>query len=149
MQVIYTYYLGPTDTKGGRVKARIASKGASVTLGWDHSLSIGENHKAAAIAVAASLGWAGEWIGGDAGDNGGYVYVNAASGDRFTAEPVQWRVQGSSRMIGAIGVSEPYSVKVEAHTEAEARDKARKLVGATRQDVHVASARRVSTKEVR
>ena len=80
MQTIITKYLGPTNARGSRIKARQSAsygfKPVSVTVSWDYSLSTQENHKAAAMAVADKLGWAGEWIGGDNGHDG-LVFVNA------------------------------------------------------------------------
>lgn len=48
--VIVTKYLGPTNTKGSRVKAT-AGGGASVLLSWDYELNEADNHAAAAIAL--------------------------------------------------------------------------------------------------
>jgi hypothetical protein len=62
MQAIYTRYLGPSDTRGTRVKA-FADAG-SITLSWDHRLNPEGNHKAAAEALANKLGWHGKWFGG-------------------------------------------------------------------------------------
>jgi hypothetical protein len=74
-QAITTKYLGPTNSRGSRVKAT-ASAG-SVTLSWDHALDSDENHRAAALALAAKFGWDGEWIGG--GLEHGYAFVNVES----------------------------------------------------------------------
>ena len=79
MQTIITKYLGPTNHRGSRIKARQSASYAgapkSVTIDWDYSLNVEQNHKAAAIAFAAKMGWAGQWVGGDNGDTG-YVFVN-------------------------------------------------------------------------
>ena len=56
MQAIVTKYLGPTDTRGGRVKATSAS-GKTLTVGWRHDLDSGDNHKLAAIGLMRKLGW--------------------------------------------------------------------------------------------
>lgn len=48
--VILTRYLGPTNTRGSRVKATTGS-GVSVTLDWDHELDADENHARAAVAL--------------------------------------------------------------------------------------------------
>jgi hypothetical protein len=52
--VIVTKYVGPTDTKPGRVKAT-AGSGRSITLAWDHELNETENHAAAAASLAGKL----------------------------------------------------------------------------------------------
>ena len=52
--VIFTRYMGPTNTRGSRVKA-ISGSGKSLTLAWDHELDSDQNHAAAAVALAASL----------------------------------------------------------------------------------------------
>lgn len=74
MQTIITKYLGPTNARGSRIKARqsgsYACKPVSVTIAWDYSLSAEQNHTNAAKAVAAKLGWRGDWVGGDSGGTG-------------------------------------------------------------------------------
>lgn len=52
--VILTKYLGPTNTRGSRVKAT-SGGGKSVVIAWDDELHIDENHAAAAAALAAEL----------------------------------------------------------------------------------------------
>ncbi len=71
-QAIYTKFLGPTNSRGSRVKA-FADAG-SVTVSWNHALNATENHRAAAMALAAKFGWSGTWVGG--GGVNGDVYVN-------------------------------------------------------------------------
>lgn len=44
---IVTKFLGPTNTRGSRVKATTPS-GQSVTIGWDHALDSDANHTRAA-----------------------------------------------------------------------------------------------------
>lgn len=61
-QAIVTRFLGPTDYRGARVKA--SADAGSVTLSWDDSLDVADNHRAAALALVAKLEWSGEWIGG-------------------------------------------------------------------------------------
>ena len=89
MQTIITKYLGPTNKRGSRIKARQSASYAgtpkSVTIDWDYSLNVEHNHKAAAIAFAAKMGWHGDWVGGsNCGE--GYVFVNAnaAKDERMT-----------------------------------------------------------------
>ena len=74
-QAITTKYLGPTNHKGARVRARNAA-GHTVTLGWDHGLESKQNHIEAAKALAMKLGWESDrWYGGSMGV--GYVFVEA------------------------------------------------------------------------
>jgi hypothetical protein len=72
-QAIQTKFLGPTDCRGSRVKATTES-GVSITIDWDHSKNVEENHTAAAFALAAKLGWTGEWVGGAI--KAGYAFVS-------------------------------------------------------------------------
>ncbi len=55
MQAIQTKYFGPTNHNGSRIKATAAA--GSVTVDYDHALNVGDNHKAAAAALVAKLGW--------------------------------------------------------------------------------------------
>ncbi len=72
-----TRYLGPTDHRGGRVKATHLTTRKSVTVSWDHALGIEENH---AHAAAAVLGREPEF--GTSVDGGGYVFgVDPANND--------------------------------------------------------------------
>lgn len=73
-QAIETRYFGATNTKGARIKAR--AFGGSATVPYDYALDHPENHKAAADALIAKLGWTGTFArgGNHAGD--GYYFVN-------------------------------------------------------------------------
>lgn len=53
MQAIETKFLGPTNTKGSRVKATCWL--TSVTVSWDHSMNVEENHHAAIEALICKL----------------------------------------------------------------------------------------------
>ena len=55
LQAITTRYLGPTNTRGARVKA--TCEAGTHTVSWDYALSSFENHAAAARALVALLGW--------------------------------------------------------------------------------------------
>jgi len=55
MQAITTKYICPTNTKCSRIKA--TAEGGSVTISWDYGLSQQGNHRAAAKALCAKLGW--------------------------------------------------------------------------------------------
>lgn len=82
MQSIITKYLGATNYKPGRVKARQSGGPATVTLSYDHALDADDNHKAAAGALALKLGWSGAFIEGSL-SNSENVYV-FATGDALT-----------------------------------------------------------------
>lgn len=81
IQAIETKYLGPTNTRPGRIKAKAWA--GSITVEWDHSLSVEKNHESAASALRQKLGWvpsAGRpfdctWAQGGATDGSGYVFV--------------------------------------------------------------------------
>jgi len=55
-QAIFTKYLGPTNTKGARVKA-VSASGVSETLDWNHSIDPFDNHQAAVDKLRNTLGW--------------------------------------------------------------------------------------------
>lgn len=75
MQSIETKYLGPTNHRGSRIKAR-SSGGHSVTISIDHALSTEQNHHRAAVALARKLGWKGKMVaGGHPSRGSGNVYV--------------------------------------------------------------------------
>jgi hypothetical protein len=79
-QAIETRYLGPTNTKSGRIKA--TAWGGSITVGYNHALDGQGNHKAAADALIAKMGWNGTYAqGGNAKGDGGYYFVNVEGGD--------------------------------------------------------------------
>jgi hypothetical protein len=78
-QSITTYFIGPTNVKGPRIKAR-ASGGSSVTLSWDHALDIEGNHRAAAIALANKNDWRGTFVAGGMAD-GARVFVDVSDDD--------------------------------------------------------------------
>jgi hypothetical protein len=73
-QAIETKYLGPTNTRGGRIKARAWS--SSLTVPYDHALNPEDNHRAAADALRAKLGWEGTFAQGGHPNGCGYVFVN-------------------------------------------------------------------------
>jgi hypothetical protein len=84
-QAITTKFIGPTDTKGSRVKATSAS-GHSILLAWKYEEGVEGNHKLAAMALASKLGWNGRWfVGGMADRFGGNVYVQD-DGDSFDVQ---------------------------------------------------------------
>lgn len=72
MQAVVTKFLGPTDSRGSRIKA--SAFGGSVTLGWNYALDSQENHRAAAQALLAKMGWAGSYVHGVL-PSGDHVFV--------------------------------------------------------------------------
>ena len=63
MQTITTKFIGPSNTRGARVKATTAS-GKSLTVPYDHAIG-DESHSVAALTLARKLGWSGSLVGGD------------------------------------------------------------------------------------
>ena len=72
MQAIQTKYIGPSDSRGSRVKA--TADAGTITVSYDHALGIEGNHAAAAVALCRKLGWPGTLVGGGLKDNS-YVFV--------------------------------------------------------------------------
>ena len=56
LQTIKVKYLGPTNSRGARVKASTAH-GDSVTLDYDYGLNGSQNFDNAALKLATNLGW--------------------------------------------------------------------------------------------
>jgi hypothetical protein len=71
-QAITVKYLGPTNARGARLKAK--AQVGSKTVEWRHDLSDVENYKMAAAVLARAFDWAGDWYGGAMPD-GGYCFV--------------------------------------------------------------------------
>ena len=71
MKAIRTKYLGPTNTKGSRIRAS-DEDGNSITIGA-HRLSGEAVHRAAAEALCAEMNWEGAMVAGSLED--GYVFV--------------------------------------------------------------------------
>ena len=74
MKAISTKYIGPTNTKGARIKA-YAEGGNSVTISYPHELSTEKAHLEAALCLRDKMNWndSGKLIGGGTAD--GYVFV--------------------------------------------------------------------------
>jgi hypothetical protein len=77
MQAIITKFLGPTNSKGPRVKARCDA--GSITVNWVGSYGSDTNHFMAAKALAEKLGWTGDsygsLLGGSLPDGKGHCFV--------------------------------------------------------------------------
>ncbi len=72
MKAISTKYIGPTNTRGSRIKAFDCDNNA-VTIPYPYELSGEDVHRKAAEALRDKMGWTGELIGG--GTKDGYVFV--------------------------------------------------------------------------
>lgn len=81
-QAIVTKYLGPTNTRGARVKA--TAYAGSVTIPWDDAKDVDDNHYAAALALAFKFEWVRQHdldkgavhiVGGGLPDGRGNAYV--------------------------------------------------------------------------
>jgi hypothetical protein len=77
MQAIQTRYLGPTNSRGARIKAWCAAR--SITISYPHELSGQACHRAAAEALVHKLCWDDEsnyggLLGGQLA-NGDYAFV--------------------------------------------------------------------------
>lgn len=71
MQAILTKFIGPTDTKGARVKATFAESRKSKTIHWDYELDNKQNHEAVVMKLTGDP--KGAWIAG--GTKDGYAWV--------------------------------------------------------------------------
>jgi hypothetical protein len=76
-QAIVTKYLGPTNYRGSRIKAKAFA--GTVTVPYDCSKSAEDNHAKAAKALALKFGWTGHWHGGGTPEGTGYVFVNSTA----------------------------------------------------------------------
>lgn len=70
---INTKWLGPTNHKGSRVKATDTWTGKCLIDSWDHATGVNENHCRVAKIHAASMGWTGLFVAGDAKDGNSYI----------------------------------------------------------------------------
>lgn len=73
MKSIETKYMGPTSTRGSKIKATDGDN--SVTVSYDHGLNTEDNHAKAAVTLARKFKWSGTLIGG--GTKAGRVFVFA------------------------------------------------------------------------
>jgi hypothetical protein len=80
-QAIQTKFLGPTNSRGSRVKAFAAA--GSVTIAWNHRINSEQNHRAAAEMFANRMNWSGTWSAGTL-PSGDMVFVST-EGDQFVA----------------------------------------------------------------
>lgn len=71
-QAITTKYVGPTNTKGGRIIAS-TENGIRHTISYPHELSSEAGHRKAAEELRDKLGWSGELVAG--GLKRGFCFV--------------------------------------------------------------------------
>lgn len=71
-QAISTKYHGPGNVRGARVSAMCDA--GKVTLSWDHSKNVEQNHSAAALALCEKLQWDVVLQGGGI-KGSGFVFV--------------------------------------------------------------------------
>lgn len=90
---ITTEYHGPTNSKGGRVKATARKRESwgdrtmpemAHTESWDHAHNIDRNHCEAAARCAIKYGWTGIYVAG-ALSGGGFAFVNIGRANDFSA----------------------------------------------------------------
>lgn len=75
MKAIMTIYLGPTNTKGSRIKASDMD-GNRIIRSIDSSVSVDANHKYAAIELCRKMGWSENLIGGSLKDCMVWVFTD-------------------------------------------------------------------------
>ena len=76
MKAILTKYHGATNTKGSRVSASDCD-GNRVTITWQGEFDTEPNHRAAADALCAKMGWVGgEMAGGFTKDGMAFVFTS-------------------------------------------------------------------------
>jgi hypothetical protein len=83
MRAITTKYMGPTNTRGSRVKvsdpgyALGGGRARSITVSWDDALDPRGNFAAAAREALAKWEWDGTWIAGSLDTGDVFVCVSA------------------------------------------------------------------------
>lgn len=77
MKAIVTKALGPTNSRGSRIKATYDPKGKPLTVAWDYALGPTENHERAAVMLANRLDWltGGYRLQSGSLPNGDYAHV--------------------------------------------------------------------------
>jgi hypothetical protein len=77
MKAISTKFLGPTNTKGSRIKA-FDGDGNSVTISKDYGLDTYDSHKKAALKLCNKMRWKGcsRLVGGGTKTGFAFVFCN-------------------------------------------------------------------------
>lgn len=91
-QGIVTRYLGPTNCRGSRVKARCEA--GTLTVSWDCALDVYANHRRAAALLAKRLGWHGEWHGAGLPQSMRDAYVFAMAAPDLAQGPALFGAEG-------------------------------------------------------
>lgn len=87
MNTVITKYLGPSNYRGARVRAKFAVGGGAATVYWNYQKSGYENHKAALLALLRRNDINPAGLGAVCGDwPGGYVWI---VGSQYTVERVE------------------------------------------------------------
>lgn len=87
VQAITTKYIGPSNVRGSRIKAKAAA--GAVTLNYDCALSIEANHAKAAEALARKFEWTGSYYQGGMPDDSGYCFVCLSDRDPAPAFSIE------------------------------------------------------------
>lgn len=78
-RAIRTRYVGATDFRGSRIIADAGDTASRVTLHWDHTLNVEQNHATAGMAVVKKMGWDSEYhtpiTGGEFGNAYYWVFL--------------------------------------------------------------------------
>lgn len=81
MGTIITKYHGPTNHRGSQIIAtakRHCGNYSKISVSWDSSLNILDNHTEAAMKLARQIEWFDQWIASDTNDGNGYVFTRAS-----------------------------------------------------------------------
>ena len=74
MKAIKTRYIGPTNTRGSRIKAT-DEDGNNVTMSYNDALNSDDMHRCAAETLCKKINWKGDIIGGRLKDCMVWVFV--------------------------------------------------------------------------
>lgn len=88
VQAITTKFIGPSNHRGSRIRAKAAA--GSIIVAYNSGWSTDRNHDEAAHALCRKFGWRGTYIRGGMPDECGNVYVATLDGraDGFTVSNV-------------------------------------------------------------
>lgn len=81
MKAIKTSYLGPTDRRGGRIKATDCDRN-SLVVPYQYDLNDDENHKVAATLLCEEMKWKGKTIMGSFPLFNVHVFVKEETQDK-------------------------------------------------------------------
>jgi hypothetical protein len=95
MQAITTKFIGPTDLRGARIKARCQA--GSKTVGYTYHRRE-RDHACAVAALLQKLGWGGDWVSGGLPDGRGDAFVCAKAGHDFAGATIDGEL--ASELIG-------------------------------------------------